>query len=195
MRSAPDGARRGRLRITEAGELINEKYGLRPIALRIFEQAFNALSLAQQRRRAAGARRSALARGDGSARRGRRARLSRDGVRRCGVLRVLPAAHADRRHRAHADRLAADDAHRAQRHRGTALHSLVACMVAVPLHDAGLVRRRHGARAGAANARRGPAAARCIAALVLLREPDRRHRAGAGARRSRDCGVLRGAGR
>lgn len=45
VRSAPDGARRGRLRITEAGELINEKYGLRPIALRVCEQAFNALSL------------------------------------------------------------------------------------------------------------------------------------------------------
>lgn len=46
VRSGPDEARRGRLRITEAGELIKEKYGLRPIALRIFEQAFNALSLA-----------------------------------------------------------------------------------------------------------------------------------------------------
>jgi phosphoenolpyruvate carboxylase len=46
VRSGPEGARRGRLRITEAGELINEKYGLRPIALRIFEQAFNALALA-----------------------------------------------------------------------------------------------------------------------------------------------------
>ncbi len=46
VRSAPDGATHGRLRITEAGELINEKYGLRPIALRMFEQAFNALSLA-----------------------------------------------------------------------------------------------------------------------------------------------------
>jgi phosphoenolpyruvate carboxylase len=46
VRSGPDGARRGRLRITEQGELINEKYGLRPIALRVFEQAFNALSLA-----------------------------------------------------------------------------------------------------------------------------------------------------
>lgn len=46
VRSAPQGTHRGRLRITEAGELINEKYGLRPIALRIFEQAFNALSLA-----------------------------------------------------------------------------------------------------------------------------------------------------
>ncbi len=46
VRSGPDGARRGRLRITEQGELINEKYGLKPIALRVFEQAFNALSLA-----------------------------------------------------------------------------------------------------------------------------------------------------
>jgi phosphoenolpyruvate carboxylase len=46
VRSGPDGARRGRLRLTEQGEVINEKYGLRPIALRIFEQAFNALALA-----------------------------------------------------------------------------------------------------------------------------------------------------
>jgi phosphoenolpyruvate carboxylase len=46
-RSGPDGARRGRLRITEQGDVINEKYGLRPIALRVCEQAFNALSLAR----------------------------------------------------------------------------------------------------------------------------------------------------
>lgn len=46
IRSGPDGARRGRLRLTEQGETVNEKYGLRPIALRIFEQAFNVLSLA-----------------------------------------------------------------------------------------------------------------------------------------------------
>lgn len=47
VRGGPDGARRGRLRITEQGELVNEKYGLRPIALRVFEQAFNALSLSR----------------------------------------------------------------------------------------------------------------------------------------------------
>lgn len=47
LRSGPEVARRGRLRITEQGELINEKYGLRPIALRVFEQAFNALSLSR----------------------------------------------------------------------------------------------------------------------------------------------------
>ncbi|MFO7305684.1 MAG: phosphoenolpyruvate carboxylase [Gammaproteobacteria bacterium] len=46
VRSGPQGARRGRLRISEQGELLKEKYSLRPIALRVFEQAFNALSLA-----------------------------------------------------------------------------------------------------------------------------------------------------
>jgi phosphoenolpyruvate carboxylase len=46
VRGAPQAARRGRLRVTEQGELIKEKYGLRPIALRVFEQSFNALSLA-----------------------------------------------------------------------------------------------------------------------------------------------------
>lgn len=44
VRSGPNGARRGRLRLTEQGELIKEKYGLRPIALRVFEQSFNALA-------------------------------------------------------------------------------------------------------------------------------------------------------
>jgi phosphoenolpyruvate carboxylase len=47
VRSSPEAARRGRLRITEQGELLNERYGLRPIALRIFEQAFNALALSR----------------------------------------------------------------------------------------------------------------------------------------------------
>jgi phosphoenolpyruvate carboxylase len=46
-RTMPDGAARGRVRMTEQGELIHDKYSLRPIALRGFEQAFNALSLSQ----------------------------------------------------------------------------------------------------------------------------------------------------
>lgn len=45
-RTMPDGAARSRVRFTEQGELIHDKYSLRPIALRVFEQAFNALSLA-----------------------------------------------------------------------------------------------------------------------------------------------------
>jgi phosphoenolpyruvate carboxylase len=44
-RSVPDGAVRSRVRLTEQGELINDKYSLRPIALRVFEQAFNALAM------------------------------------------------------------------------------------------------------------------------------------------------------
>ncbi len=46
MRSMPENAVGGRVRMTEQGELIHDKYSLRPIALRVFEQAFNALSLA-----------------------------------------------------------------------------------------------------------------------------------------------------
>ncbi len=46
-RTMPDAAVRSRVRLTEQGELIHDKYSLRPIALRVFEQAFNALSLSQ----------------------------------------------------------------------------------------------------------------------------------------------------
>jgi phosphoenolpyruvate carboxylase len=46
VRSAPGPAVGGRLRVSEQGESVNAKYGLAPIALRIFEQAFNALSMA-----------------------------------------------------------------------------------------------------------------------------------------------------
>jgi phosphoenolpyruvate carboxylase len=46
-RTMPDAAVRGRVRMTEQGELIHDKYSLRPIAMRVFEQAFNALTLSQ----------------------------------------------------------------------------------------------------------------------------------------------------
>lgn len=46
-RTMPDAAVRSRVRMTEQGELIHDKYSLRPIALRVFEQAFNALSQSQ----------------------------------------------------------------------------------------------------------------------------------------------------
>ncbi len=44
--ASPAGAIRGRLRVTEQGELINTKYGLRGIALRTLEQAVSSLALA-----------------------------------------------------------------------------------------------------------------------------------------------------
>jgi phosphoenolpyruvate carboxylase len=46
VRGAPPGAIGGRLRVTEQGESVNERYGLRPIALRSFEQSLNAVALA-----------------------------------------------------------------------------------------------------------------------------------------------------
>ena len=42
----PTGIAGGQLRVTEQGESINDRYGLRPIALRTFEQGVNAMALA-----------------------------------------------------------------------------------------------------------------------------------------------------
>jgi phosphoenolpyruvate carboxylase len=46
VRSMPPGSVRGTLRVTVQGESINERYGLRPIALRSFEQTVSAVTLA-----------------------------------------------------------------------------------------------------------------------------------------------------
>jgi phosphoenolpyruvate carboxylase len=45
VRTAPAGTINGVLRLTEQGEVINQSYGLRPIAMRTLERAFNALAL------------------------------------------------------------------------------------------------------------------------------------------------------
>jgi phosphoenolpyruvate carboxylase len=45
VRGMPPGAVRGQLRVTEQGESINDRYGLRPIAYRTFEQALHGLAL------------------------------------------------------------------------------------------------------------------------------------------------------
>ncbi len=44
VRTAPTGTINGVLRLTEQGEVINQGYGLRPIAMRTLERAFNALT-------------------------------------------------------------------------------------------------------------------------------------------------------
>ena len=46
VKSAPTGALNGTLRLREQGETVKQGYGLRPIAMRTLERAFNALSLA-----------------------------------------------------------------------------------------------------------------------------------------------------
>ena len=45
VRTAPAGTVNGVLRLTEQGEVINQSYGLRPIAMRTLERAFHALAL------------------------------------------------------------------------------------------------------------------------------------------------------
>jgi phosphoenolpyruvate carboxylase len=45
VRTAPAGTVNGVLRLTEQGEVINQSYGLRPIAMRTLERAFNAVLL------------------------------------------------------------------------------------------------------------------------------------------------------
>jgi phosphoenolpyruvate carboxylase len=46
VRSAPPGCVNGVLRLTEQGEIVNQSYGQRPIAMRTLERGFNALALA-----------------------------------------------------------------------------------------------------------------------------------------------------
>jgi phosphoenolpyruvate carboxylase len=46
VKSAPAGTLNGILRLREQGEMVKQGYGLRPIAMRTLERAFNALSLA-----------------------------------------------------------------------------------------------------------------------------------------------------
>jgi phosphoenolpyruvate carboxylase len=45
LRAAPPASINGTLRLTEQGEVINQSYGLRPIAMRTLERAFSALAL------------------------------------------------------------------------------------------------------------------------------------------------------
>ena len=46
VEAAPSGAIRGALRLTEQGEVVNQSYGLRPIAMRTLERTFAAVALA-----------------------------------------------------------------------------------------------------------------------------------------------------
>ena len=52
VHTAPKGTVNGVLRLTEQGEVINQSYGLRPIAMRTLERAFHALTMALAAHRA-----------------------------------------------------------------------------------------------------------------------------------------------
>src|ERR1700677_792660 len=46
VESLPNGAMRGVLRLTEQGEVVNQSYSLRPIAMRTLERTFASVALA-----------------------------------------------------------------------------------------------------------------------------------------------------
>ena len=106
VRGMPQGAVRGTLRETVQGEAVNERYGLRPIALRSFEQTLGAVMLTTAGILRAGTRGHALARCDDRARAGQQPAIPGAGSRRPRLHGVLPGGHAGGRHRADADRLA-----------------------------------------------------------------------------------------
>ena len=70
VRSAPSGVCTGELRVTEQGEVVSNGYGLKPIAMRSFEQACHAVMLANTPA----------------------ARIRRDDAPHHGVMRTLAAA-------------------------------------------------------------------------------------------------------
>ncbi len=155
VESLPNGAMRGVLRLTEQGEVVNQSYGLRPIAMRTLERTFASVALATAhaaRRRPIAPEQFAAMQSDCGA---KPQGLSRAGVRQRGIFRIFPRRDAARCHRAHAHRVAARGARGRRRRAGAAGDSLGVRMDAEPAHAAGLVRirQRRAGRAGAA--RRG----------------------------------------
>ena len=147
VRTAPAGTVNGVLRLTEQGEVINQGYGLRPIAMRTLERAFHALILplggaasgadatAEQQQFAARARRR-----ESPALPAFRARR--------GFPCVVPGGHAHRRHHSHAYRLAARGATGQGGLRSAARGAVGVRLDAVASHVARLVWRRSGPQDG-----------------------------------------------
>ena len=141
----PRGTVDGRLRITEQGEMIADRYGHPAIAERHLDQIAQR-RLAQQlrrRRRPAGAGLGAHPRPPGRA--GLPA-LPLPGLRDAGVPDLLRAGDAARGDVAVEDRLAAGAARRRRGHRRAAGHPLGLQLDAEPAHAARLVRPRQRRR-------------------------------------------------
>ncbi len=192
VRSMPAGAVRGQLRITEQGESINDRYGLRAIAFRTFEQMLHSLALTT-----AGVRRPDHGEPLWRDAMTHMAETSRVAYRAlvhaaAGVYRVFPGRNAGRRHRTRPDRLAPGLACRRTGCRGPAGDPVDPVLVAEPSHAAGLVWRRDRPQ-GHRRAVRRCHRIRDVPRLGVLRGPDRRHRDGPGAGRHGHRRLLRSA--
>ena len=107
VNAAPRGSVDGRLRVTEQGEVIHRKYGIRALALRTLEQATGAVLVpACARARRSRAKRSG-ARSTARLAEEARARYRGWSYDDAEVHRLFPRGHADRRDRTHDARLAA----------------------------------------------------------------------------------------
>jgi phosphoenolpyruvate carboxylase len=193
--AAPHGSVNGHLRLTEQGEVIHRKYAIRAIALRNIEQAFSGLLHATLNPLPPDPREPALARTDGAHRRRQPRQLPRAGVRRAGLRRVLPRGDADRRDRAHEDRLAPLAAQgRRVPHRAAARDSLGVRLVAEPPRSARLVWPGQWPGSRLPRGRRG-AHRRDGSRLAVLPPAAGRRGDGAGQGRCRHRRAVLGAGR
>ena len=121
---APPGTVNGRLRVTEQGEIINEKFGLRGIALRTLEQVAGSVALATAMPEHRGNDKAEWHGHDAGRGRRQPRYLSRTGVSDSRVLRLFQTGDADRPDRAHAHRLAPGVATQRQGRREPAGHPL-----------------------------------------------------------------------
>ncbi len=109
-RAAPAGTIRGVLRLTEQGEVVNQSYGLRPIAMRTLERTLRGRGARRARTHAAPAAAALARRARGRDAHDRRPQprcVSGPRVRRRAILRVFPRGDAARCDRAHAHRFRA----------------------------------------------------------------------------------------
>ncbi len=166
----PRGTVDGRLRITEQGEMIADRYGHHAIAERHLGQVLNAVCGAVSRPTTTG--RSRVGNTSSTGWPSALPALPRAGVRDAGVPDLFRAGDAAGGSVAAEDRLAAVAARRGGRHRRAAGDPVGVQLDAEPAHAAGLVRpRRRGRRApGRASRRPGPAAGH-VPALAVLDAP------------------------
>ena len=175
--AAPIGAVDGHLRVTEQGEMIHAKYGLRGIAMRTLEQTTSAVMLASAGGRPSKAPPASWREAIDLVAGGQPRDLPEPGLRTESVRRILPARHADRRHRANADRVPPRGAAHERRCRGSARHPLGVRLDPVAPASAGVVRPRLGAAGGGAPSWRGASRLHDPALAVHARS-DRRRRNG-----------------
>ncbi len=190
VEAVPDGAIRGFLRLTEQGEVVNQSYGLRPIAMRTLERTFASVALATAHtgdKPPVPAAYVAAMRTIAASSLAAYRELAFGGPE---FFDLFSGSDADRRHRTHAHRIAPRGACRRRRRNRAAGHSVGVRVDAKPAHAARLVRLRQRPRRRAGAAWRGCGRANG-GALALLRSFARRRGGHAGPDRPGDREPLR----